>query len=68
MKIAVVGAGAMGSIYAGLFADAGNDVWAIDVWREHIDAITEGGLRVVGGGTETQRTRPWDRRNRIDDR
>ena len=41
MKIAVIGAGAMGSIYAGLMADAGNDVWAIDVWREHIDAIME---------------------------
>ena len=48
MKIAVVGAGAMGSVYAGLFADAGNEVWAIDVWREHIDAIAENGLRVEG--------------------
>ena len=48
MKIAVVGAGAMGSVYAGLFADAGNEVWAIDIWREHIDAIAENGLRVEG--------------------
>ncbi|HIO02634.1 MAG TPA: 2-dehydropantoate 2-reductase, partial [Alphaproteobacteria bacterium] len=35
MKIAVIGVGAMGSVYAGLLADAGNEVWAIDVWREH---------------------------------
>ena len=48
MKIAVVGAGAMGSIYAGLLADAGNEVWAIDVWQAHIDAINANGLRVEG--------------------
>jgi 2-dehydropantoate 2-reductase len=48
MKIAVVGAGAMGSVYAGLLASAGNEVWAIDTWREHIDAIRSRGLRVEG--------------------
>ena len=48
MKIAVVGAGAMGSVYAGLLASAGNEVWAIDTWREHIDAIRESGLRIEG--------------------
>jgi 2-dehydropantoate 2-reductase len=48
MRIAVVGAGAMGSVYAGLLADAGNDVWAIDTWQEHVDAIRERGLRVEG--------------------
>ena len=48
MKIAVVGAGAMGSVYAGLLASAGNEVWAIDNWREHIDAIRESGLRIEG--------------------
>ena len=48
MRIAVVGAGAMGSVYAGLLASAGNEVWAIDTWREHIDAIRESGLRIEG--------------------
>ena len=48
MKIAVVGAGAMGSVYAGLLASAGNEVWAIDTWRDHIDAIRARGLRVEG--------------------
>ncbi len=48
MKIAVVGAGAMGSVYAGLLAEAGNEVWAIDTWEEHVDAINSGGLRVEG--------------------
>jgi 2-dehydropantoate 2-reductase len=48
MRIAIVGAGAMGSVYAGLLGDAGNDVWAIDPWEEHVTAIREHGLRVEG--------------------
>ncbi len=48
MKIAVVGTGAMGSIYAALLADAGNEVWAVDIWAEHIAAIKAHGLRVEG--------------------
>lgn len=48
MKIAVVGVGAMGSIYAALLADAGNEVWAVDTWAEHLDAIRRKGLRVEG--------------------
>jgi 2-dehydropantoate 2-reductase len=38
----------MGSVYAGLLAAAGHDVWAVDTWREHIDAIRATGLRVEG--------------------
>jgi 2-dehydropantoate 2-reductase len=48
VKIAVVGAGAMGSVYAGLLAGAGHEVWAVDSWQEHVDAIRERGLRVEG--------------------
>ena len=48
MKIAIVGTGAMGSVYAGLFASAGHEVWAIDRWREHVDAMRKNGLRVEG--------------------
>ena len=48
MKIAIVGCGAMGSVYAGLFASAGHEVWAIDRWREHVDAMRQGGLRLEG--------------------
>ena len=48
MRIAVVGTGAMGSVYAGLLADAGNEVWAVDRWVEHVDAIRRSGLRVEG--------------------
>ncbi len=48
MKIAVVGTGAMGSVYAALMGDAGNEVWAIDRWVEHVEAIRANGLRLEG--------------------
>jgi 2-dehydropantoate 2-reductase len=48
MKVAIVGTGAMGSVYAGRFGKAGHDVWAIDVWQEHLDAIANSGLTVSG--------------------
>lgn len=48
MKVAIVGTGAMGSVYAALFASAGHEVWAIDRWREHVDAMRAKGLRVEG--------------------
>jgi len=49
MKIAIIGVGAMGSVYAGLLADQGkHEVWAVDTWKEHVDAINARGLRVEG--------------------
>jgi 2-dehydropantoate 2-reductase len=38
----------MGSVYAGLFASAGHEVWAIDRWQEHVEAMRARGLRVEG--------------------
>ena len=48
MKIAIVGTGAMGSVYASLLGKAGHDVWAIDTWQEHIDVISASGLSISG--------------------
>lgn len=48
MKIAVVGTGAMGSVYASRFGKAGHEVWAIDTRRDHLDAIATSGLTVSG--------------------
>lgn len=48
MRIAIVGAGAMGSVYAGILGAAGNEVWAVDVWDEHVEAIRARGLTVEG--------------------
>jgi 2-dehydropantoate 2-reductase len=58
MKIAIVGTGAMGSVYAGILGDAGNEVWAVDVWAEHVEAMRARGLTVEGAsGNRTVRIR-----------
>lgn len=49
-KIAIVGAGAMGSIYAAMMAEAKHEVWAIDSWDDHVEAINATGLRLEGPG------------------
>lgn len=48
MRIAIVGTGAMGSVYAAILGDAGHEVWAIDRWGEHVDAMRAHGLRLEG--------------------
>jgi 2-dehydropantoate 2-reductase len=48
MKIGIVGTGAMGAVYAAMLTKSGHEVWAIDTWREHLDAIANDGLRVSG--------------------
>lgn len=50
MKIAVIGCGAMGSIYAARLATAGNDVLAIDRHEPSVERISRDGLRVTGLG------------------
>lgn len=52
MRIAILGVGAMGSVYAGLLAAAGLDVWAVDVWADHVDAMRRDGLKVSGASGE----------------
>jgi 2-dehydropantoate 2-reductase len=52
VRIAIIGTGAMGSVYAGLLADAGIEVTAVDIWAEHIDAINRDGLHVSGASGE----------------
>lgn len=44
MKVAVLGAGAMGSVFGGHLALAGHDVTLVDVWREHMEAVAANGL------------------------
>ena len=51
-RIAVVGCGAMGSVYAGLLAASGHDVLAVDPWAAHMEAIAERGLQVSGASGE----------------
>ena len=49
-RLYVLGAGAMGSLFGGLLAEGGLDVTLIDPSREHVDAVTANGLRMVGHG------------------
>src|SRR5207249_1606610 len=62
MKIAVLGAGAMGSVIGGLLAPAGNEVTLIEVRPETVERINTGGLRVddKAGKTATIRVRATD--------
>lgn len=51
MKIAIVGAGAMGSLYGAKLSQLPeNQVFLLDVWREHIEAINEKGLLMEEDG------------------
>src|SRR5687767_6505967 len=52
MKVAIVGAGTMGSIFGGYLAEAGHEVWLVDVAAEHVGAIRRDGLRIERPGGE----------------
>ncbi len=49
MKFVVLGAGAMGSLFGGCLAAAGEDVTLVDVNQEHIDSINRNGLQLDRG-------------------
>ena len=56
MKICVIGCGAVGSLFAAHLAKAGEaEVWAYDVWKEHVEAIQKNGLRISGAAELTVR-------------
>lgn len=46
MKIAILGAGAMGSLFGGLLAETGEQVTLLDINDAHLSAITAHGLRL----------------------
>ena len=52
MKTVIMGAGAMGSLYGGLLASSGEEVWLVDIWKEHIEAIRSKGLIIEEKGEE----------------
>jgi 2-dehydropantoate 2-reductase len=49
MKIAILGSGAMGSIFGGWLSHR-HEVWLIDIWQEHLDAINTTGLQIETNG------------------
>ena len=47
-RIAVLGAGAIGSVVGGMLTRAGHDVTLIDQWPEHVEAMRAKGLHLSG--------------------
>jgi 2-dehydropantoate 2-reductase len=49
LRICIVGCGAVGSLFAAHLARRSEaEVWAYDVWKEHVEAIRRNGLRLSG--------------------
>lgn len=54
MKICILGAGGMGSLYgAHLSTVPTNEVWLVDIFKAHIDKINENGLCIQCNGVDT---------------
>ena len=56
MKIAVVGAGAMGSLFGGRLSQSGHQVLLYDINREHVETIQTDGLVIEDLASGTQET------------
>ncbi|MCO7127920.1 2-dehydropantoate 2-reductase [Sporolactobacillus shoreicorticis] len=52
MKIAIAGAGAMGSRFGLMLYRSGNDVVLIDQWHDHVETIKKNGLKANYNGQE----------------
>ena len=58
MRVAIIGCGAVGSLFAANLAQLGDvEVWAYDASAEHVDAINTAGLRLSGAGEVLGRLR-----------
>jgi 2-dehydropantoate 2-reductase len=58
MRVCVVGCGAVGALFAANLAQLDDvEVWAFDVWEEHVQAINDKGLRLSGAAEVIGRPR-----------
>jgi 2-dehydropantoate 2-reductase len=58
VRVCIVGCGAVGALFAANLAQLEDvDVWAYDVWQEHVDAINAGGLEITGADEVVGRLR-----------
>jgi 2-dehydropantoate 2-reductase len=58
VRVCVVGCGAVGALFAANLAQLDDvEVWAYDVWQEHVDAINADGLTLTGAGAVVGRLR-----------
>jgi 2-dehydropantoate 2-reductase len=51
MRIAIIGAGAMGSLFGGRISRAGHEVLLFDPYQEHVDAVNTAGLAIEDAAT-----------------
>jgi 2-dehydropantoate 2-reductase len=49
MKIVIMGAGAMGSLFGGFLALSGEEVWLVDIREEHIQTLVSTGITIEEG-------------------
>ena len=52
MNITVIGAGAMGSLFGALLAEAGNRVTLLDIRRDHVETVKANGLYIEKTGVQ----------------
>jgi len=58
VRVCIVGCGAVGALFAANLAQLDDvEVWAYDVWQEHVDAINRDGLALTGAGAVVGRLR-----------
>ena len=54
LRVCIIGCGAVGSLFAAHLAQKGEaEVWAYDVWKDHVEAIRKNGLRISGAADFT---------------
>lgn len=53
MKIALLGAGAMGTIIGALLTEGGYDVELVDSYKEHVEELQKNGAKIIGGIEKT---------------
>ncbi len=56
MKISIIGAGAMGSLFGGKLSKSGNEVLLYDINKEHVDAVNSKGLTIEEPLLNTEET------------
>lgn len=49
MKIGIIGAGAIGSLYGAVLSESGQDVFLIDTNEGHVNAVNQNGLTIIHG-------------------
>lgn len=57
MRICMLGAGALGSAIGGVLTEGGHEVWLVDAWQDHVDAMNARGLILRDGTDRTVKVR-----------